>query len=87
MADAARAVGKHPLPISPSRPRFALEVLCKVRLAPKLKSQLVSSPISPEQSPCDLLQISIATAEVAEQQREDYPETYAVDREKESRVC
>ena len=32
MADAARAVGKHPLPISPSRSWFALLTLCKVIL-------------------------------------------------------
>ena len=29
MADAARAAGKHPLPISPSREWFALFKLCK----------------------------------------------------------
>ena len=43
-ADAARAVAKHPLSISPSRSRFALYSLCKVVTGSAVKGCLAVGP-------------------------------------------
>ena len=49
-----RAVGKHPLPISPSRRRFALFRLCQPGRAREAESELVDAPSAPRPAPQDV---------------------------------
>ena len=53
-ADAARAVGKHPQPISPSCSRFALFGLCQPGRVGETESELADAPSAPRTAPQDV---------------------------------